>query len=211
MSECTVPDISAVAAAMGERTRASMLAALLSGEWLTAGELAKRAGVQAPTASEHLARLHAAGLIARRRSGRHVYHALANADVAAALEALARVVTHDVASHATTAPDALRLARTCYDHLAGRLGVALTDALVERGMLAPPNLTLTERGAAWLSSEGIDTDTLRAQRRAFTRPCLDWSERRDHLAGAVGAALAAMMLERRWLARIDGSRAVRLT
>ncbi len=215
------PNLARVAGMIGEPARAAMLAALLGGEWLTAGELARRAGVRPPTASEHLARLVDGGLIIRRSSGRHRYYALADGDVAAALEALARVAPPTVAaarkgSAAATRGEpvrerALRFARTCYDHLAGTLGVLLTDTLLEQGLVSARGYEITAQGEAWLGGLDIDVDTLRRGRRTLARPCLDWSERRDHLAGAVGAAIAATMLERRWIVRLEGTRAVRLT
>ncbi len=204
--------LAAAAAAIGEPSRAAMLSALLGGEWLTAGELARRAGVGASTASEHLARLVAGGLVVQRRAGRHRYYALAGEDVADALESLQRLATSVAARPARAEPQgALRFARTCYDHLAGRVGVALTDALRTHGVLAGQGLELTDAGAAWLHDLDIDVDALRRQRRALTRPCLDWSERRDHVAGAVGAALVEALLARRWIARLPDTRAVRLT
>lgn len=217
------PDLARVAGVIGEPARAAMLAALLGGESLPAGELARCAGVARSTASEHLARLVDSGLITRRRSGRHRYYALAGEDVAAALEALLRIAPPSAGTagrrggggrrvrEESGEKRALRYARTCYDHLAGRLGVLLTDALLERGLISAPGYEVTEAGEEWLRTLDIDVGALREGRRALARPCLDWSERRDHLAGAVGAAIAATMIERRWLVRTDGTRAVRLT
>lgn len=207
------PDLSRVAGVIGEPTRAAILGALLGGEWLPAGELARRAGVTPSTASEHLARLVEHGLVTRRRSGRHRYYALAGRDVAAALESLARIAPLPAVAtrRESTRSEALKFARTCYDHLAGRLGVLLTDTLLERGLISVRGYEVTARGEDWLRTLDIDVAALRRGRRTLARPCLDWSERLDHLAGAVGAAIAATMLERRWLARIDGTRAVRLT
>lgn len=222
------PDLARVAGMIGEPARAAMLEALLGGEALPAGELARRAGIRPSTASEHLARLVEHGLVVRRASGRHRYYALAGADVAAALEALARIAapaSHGVdssrkrAEHAgraggksaSPAMQALRFARTCYDHLAGTVGVLLTDAMLEKGIIAGEGFEVTATGESWLRSLDIDLASLRRARRALTRPCLDWSERRDHLAGAVGAAIARAMIDRGWLVRIDGSRALRLT
>lgn len=207
------PEVSGVARMIGEPTRAAMLTALLGGEWLTAGELARRARIAPPTASEHLARLGAAGLIVARRAGRHRYYALAGADVAAALESLAQIAAPGPTNALRRLPaeESLRFARSCYDHLAGQLGVLLTEALVERGVLAGAGLDVTPRGEQVLGGLGVDVSSLRGERRPLTRPCLDWSERRDHLAGAVGAALLASLLERGWLARLPGTRAVRLT
>lgn len=222
------PDLARVAGMIGEPARAAMLEALLGGEALPAGELARRAGIRPSTASEHLARLVEHGLVVRRVSGRHRYYALAGADVAAALEALARIappVSPGIGSGrdrtgragqaggrgASPAMQALRFARTCYDHLAGTLGVLLTDAMLEKGIIAGDGFEVTSTGETWLRSLGIDLASLRRARRPLTRPCLDWSERRDHLAGAVGAAIARAMIDRGWLVRIDGSRALRLT
>jgi len=202
-----------VARMIGDPARAEMLGALLGGEALTSGELARRAGVAPATASEHLARLVDGGLVVRRSSGRHRYYALAGPDVAVALEGLARISPDGGTAARRDSPEmqALRFARTCYDHLAGGLGVRLADTLLERGFIAPDGFAVTDTGRDWLRTLDIDLDELRKGRRALTRQCLDWTERRDHLAGAVGAALASAMLERRWLVRIDGSRALRLT
>lgn len=208
------PDLARVAGMIGEPARAAMLSALLGGQALPAGELARLAGVAPATASAHLARLVEGGLVSRRQEGRHRYYALAGADVAAALEALARISPlRPGASPAASSPNAaLRFARTCYDHLAGSLGVRIADALLERGLIqGSDGFEVTEPGEAWMSTFGIDVNALRQSRRALVRRCLDWTERRDHLAGGAGAAIATAMLERRWLARIDGTRAVRLT
>src|SRR5690606_16107598 len=179
------PNIARVAAAIGDPTRASMLTALLDGKALTAGELARRAGVAPSTATGHIMRLLDDGLIARRVAGRRRYHVLAGEDVAAALEALACI--SPATANGDRALDGLRFARTCYDHLAGVLGVAVTGALVERGIVSRGMTELSTTGTDWLRGFGIDADALRTKRRAFVRPCLDWSERRDHVAGAVGA------------------------
>jgi DNA-binding transcriptional ArsR family regulator len=204
------PDLARVAAAIGEPARAAMLSALMGGEPLTAGELARRAQVAPATASAHLARLVESGLVARKFAGRERHYALAGRDVAAALEALARV--SPAAAQHDEAERAFRFARTCYDHLAGRLGVLLTDTLLDRGLIrSGAGYELTARGEEWLDAFGIDVTALRAARRTLARPCLDWSERRHHLAGAMGAALVTRLLELRWLARIEGTRAVRLT
>ena len=203
------PDLARVASAIGEPARAAMLEALLGGEPLTAGELARRAHVAPGTASAHLTRLIECGLLTRWASGRERHYALANRDVAAALEALARVAPPSWGHSADQ--NAFRFARTCYDHLAGKLGVLVTDTLLERGIIEGRAFTLTTRGEQWLHEFGVDVSTLRESRRTLIRPCLDWSERRNHLAGAVGAAIVSRMLALRWLARTEDSRAVRLT
>lgn len=207
------PDIGQVAKLMGEPARAAMLAALLGGRALPAGELARLAAVAPATASAHLARLTEGGLLTRRRSGRHRYYELADSEVAAALEALARVAGGPVPPSAPepSTTDPMRFARSCYDHLAGVLAIRLVDALVDRGVISAGSYELTDSGGAWLEAFGIDTSALRRGRRPLTRACLDWSERRDHLAGAAGAALLRVLLDRGWLVRIDGTRAVRLT
>jgi DNA-binding transcriptional ArsR family regulator len=195
---------------IGEPARAAMLSALMGGQPMPAGELARCAGVAPATASAHLAQMVESGLLVRRQAGRHRLYTLASLDVATALETLALISPNT--PRATPSDAAFRFARTCYDHLAGTLGVLLTDTLVERDILrGAAGFELTARGDVWLSDLGIDVAALRAQRRSFVRPCLDWSERRHHVAGSVGAALATVMLERRWLARIAGTRALRLT
>ncbi len=197
-----------IARMIGEPARAAMLHALLSGEVLSAGALARRARVAPATASVHLARLVDAGLLVRMQHGRERLYALANADVAAALEALARLIAP---AEAASAHAALRAARTCYDHLAGKLGVQLTEHLVARRLLRKGTLELQPSGEEWLERWGVDVGALRQARRPLTRACLDWPERRDHLAGAVGAAIVNVMLRRGWLVRLPGTRAVRLT
>ena len=207
-------ELARVAGMIGEPTRAAMLGALLGGEALPAGELARRAGIAPATATSHLARLVEHGLLAPRRAGRHRYFALASAEVAAALEALGRITPsrRDAAVSERAANGSIRFARTCYDHLAGVLGVMVTERLLERKLIVGhDSYEVTPAGAGWLGSLGVDVDALRRSRRVVARPCLDWTERRDHLAGGAGAAIASVMLERRWITRVGGTRAVRLT
>jgi DNA-binding transcriptional ArsR family regulator len=210
-----------VAALAGDPARAAMLHALMDGRALTASELAHVAGVAPQTASGHLARMTAIGLLVPEKQGRHRYHRLASAAVARMMESIMQVAADlEPKRRLTVGPRdaALRAARTCYDHLAGRLGVALTDALVGRRYveLAPDGGLLTGGGLAFLSRIGIDAEILTAQRgkrsgRVLCRPCLDWSERRPHLAGAVGAALCTHCFGKGWLRRIEGTRAVAVT
>jgi DNA-binding transcriptional ArsR family regulator len=208
-------DIAATAELIGHPARAAMLEALLDDRGLPATELAAAAGVSAPTASSHLARLLDGGLLVAERHGRHRYFRLASFHVAEAVEALARIAP----PRSTAAPDAasrageLRHARSCYDHLAGILGVALADALQSEGTLTRENgsFAVTETGERRLEALGLDLDAVRAERRAFARACLDWSERRDHVAGALGAALLRRLLELGWIEREARSRAVRIT
>jgi DNA-binding transcriptional ArsR family regulator len=209
------PDLAGVARLIGEPARAAMLDALLGGP-RPAGELAAAATVGRAAASEHLARLRDGGLVVVERDGRRRVFSLASPRVAAALEslsALAAPPSPGRSLRAAVRADALRAGRTCYDHLAGRLGVALADGLHARGWLAEDDggWIVTADGEAglrdWL---GIDVGALRAGRRPLVRRCLDWTERRDHVAGAVGAALAAGFAERGLTVRGAG-RSVRLT
>jgi len=211
--------IAEIGAMIGDPGRANMLAALLDGRALTAKELAARAGVAPQTASGHLAKLLAAGLIQMRRQGRRHYHQLASPDVARMIESIMHVAGRPVmasggrVTRIGPADAALRAARTCYDHLAGRLAVDLADALTTRGYLEF-NLdggTVTQTGQDFLNSLGIDLEAARHAKRAFCRPCLDWSERRAHLAGAVGAALMHRSFDLGWVRRLDGTRAVAIT
>ncbi len=208
--------IAAVAALIGDTARANILAALMGGQALTAGELARHAGVTAQTTSGHLAKLADAELIALDKQGRHRYYRLATPDVAHAIHALMAVAASGPKRHHPIGPrdEALRNARTCYDHLAGKLALALADALCERG-----HLTLAD-GAGLISLEGerffkefgIDLAALESRsKRPLCRTCLDWSERRPHIAGKLGAALLARLLELKWIERARDSRALRVT
>jgi DNA-binding transcriptional ArsR family regulator len=210
-------DIAAVAAAIADPTRATMLDALLAGEALTAGELARIAAVAPSTASEHLRRLAGSGLVEVVRVGRHRYHRLGGPDVAAALEALAAIAPPRTRRTPTLrrvrADAALTYARTCYDHFAGTVGVALLDSLVDTCRLAWDDDSLRfGADAAWLETLDIDVDALRSGRRPLLRSCLDWTTRRPHLAGALGAAIVESTMARGWVVRrTPGHRAVRIT
>jgi DNA-binding transcriptional ArsR family regulator len=210
MSASLEPELARVASMIGVPARAAMLSALLGGRPMRAGELARAGEVAPSTASEHLSQLTASGLVACHASGRNRYYALASDEVAAALEALSLISAPRVETD--PANPQFKFARTCYDHLAGELGVALAETLIERGFIdRGSGYELTQSGEQWLDSFGIDSAALRRQRRTLVRACLDWSERRHHLAGAVGAAMLAAMLECRWVARIESTRALRLT
>jgi DNA-binding transcriptional ArsR family regulator len=210
-----------VAALAGDPARASMLHALMDGRALTASELARAAGIAPQTASGHLAKMTAAGLLAAQSQGRHRYHRLASPAVARMMESIMQVAADaQPMRRIVVGPreETLRAARTCYDHLAGRLGVALADAMVGRGYLELDSDAglLTEPGLAFLHRLGIGADTLAGSRggrgrRVMCRPCLDWSERRPHLAGMVGAALCTHCLDKGWVRRIDETRAVAVT
>ena len=209
--------IAEVGAALGDPGRLRMLSALLAGQALTAGELAWHGGVTAATASGHLARLVEAGLLVVYRQGRHRYYRLASPAVAQLLESMsALAASHGAQRHRprSRADAALQIARTCYDHLAGNLAVAIADRLVEHGQLewnAEAGM-LTERGVAFLGDRlGIDLELAGTRRRCFLKPCIDWTERRPHLGGAVGCALADRLTELGWIDRIAHSRAVTIT
>jgi DNA-binding transcriptional ArsR family regulator len=207
-------DISAVGALLADPARTAILVALLGGTAVPASNLAHVAGVTPSTASIHLAKLLEVGWAAVEQRGRHRYYRLASTQVATVLEQMALVAppipVRSLRGQEQT--DALRLARSCYDHLAGRIGVALTDALLSRDALrlAGSDFALTSAGAVFLAERGVDVPAP-TTRRAFARRCLDWSERRDHLAGALGAAIFAAWERQGWVARSDHSRALQLT
>lgn len=205
------PPIASLSALIGDPGRALMLNALMDGRARTASELADRAGITRQTASAHLAKLTDGGLLSPERQGRHRYFRLRGEDVASALEAL-MVLGGDRPQESEPcrprSPE--RCARSCYDHLAGRLGVALLDSLDECGHIEArgTGLLLSASGETLFAQMGIDWRVLQRRRRSFARPCLDWSERRHHLAGALGAALLAHFLEHRWLLRSGDTRAL---
>ena len=206
------PNIVGIAALIGDRARADMLTALIGGEALTATELGAVAGVTKQTVSAHLAKLVDARLVAVERQGRHRYFRLADRDVAQLLESLMGVAYRAGALRARSSPrePALRKARVCYDHLAGELGVLVFDGFVQRRLLkrAGDATELTRRGRAFCREIGIDVDALARGRRPLCRACLDWSVRRHHLAGALGAALLDHCVERGWATRARDSRVV---
>ncbi|MGR6319310.1 helix-turn-helix domain-containing protein [Micromonospora soli] len=204
-----------LAALLADRTRAAFCLALLDGRAWTAGELARAGGVAPSTATDHLNRLVRGGLLVEERQGRHRYVRLAGPSVAQLIEDLAGHAPAQPAPprtlRAASAGAVLAYARTCYDHLAGRLGVLLHDALLDRGVLdRTGGLAVTAHGVAWLAELGVPVEPLRAARRPLVRDCLDWTERRPHLAGALGAALNRRFLDLGWTVRGTG-RAVRLT
>ncbi|MBI0539636.1 transcriptional regulator [Roseomonas sp. KE2513] len=214
------------AALIGDPARANMLAALMNGRALTAKELAEAAGVTPQTASGHLAQLTGAGLLAMARQGRHRYHRLASPAVAHMLETIMSVAAGGAPGSGRTKSlrvgprdAALRRARTCYNHLAGRLAVAMADRMTERGHieLSLDGGVITEHGTNFLQGLGVNlkADTAGPGRsaggRVFCRPCLDWSERRPHIAGVLGTALCTVCLTQGWIRRIEGTRAVTVT
>lgn len=216
--------LAAFAGLLADGTRAAVCLALLDRRAWTGAELARYCGVAPSTMSEHLTRLVDGGVLARERQGRHAYVRIADPEVARLLEELgARAAWPGPADsgapsrrtgglRAHSAGRALARGRTCYDHLAGRLGVAITDAMTERGLLRQDaGFALTDEGVAWLTGLGADLDARPSSRRPTARPCLDWTERRHHLAGTAGAELCRLVLARAWATRIGTSRAVKVT
>jgi DNA-binding transcriptional ArsR family regulator len=208
-------DIAAVGALIGDRARASMLNALMGGEAIAAGELARIGGVSPSGATAHLRRLREGGLVVDETAGRQRVFRLASSELAEALEALALVSPPAPVRglRASTEAAALKRARTCYDHLAGELGVAVTDALVEREILDRGDdcFAVTRGGGPWLEELGVDVRALRQARRSFARACVDWTERRPHVAGSLGAGIATTCFARGWVRRRPGGRAVAVT
>ena len=209
------PDISIVAALIGNPACANMLTALLSGPALTATELAQEAGLTPSTVSGYLARLESAGLVAIERQGRHRYFRLADADVAIALEALMPVAARAGHLRVRTGPrdPELRHARSCYDHLAGDVAVTMFDRFVGRRLLARRDgkLIVTAEGRRFFARAGFDVEMLEGGRRPLCQPCLDWSERRSHLGGTLGAAILKHIVARGWADREAKTRVVRFS
>lgn len=209
------PSISNVGALMGDPARANMLSALMSGQALTAGELAQEAGVTPATASGHLARLLDGGLLSVEKQGRHRYFRLAGPDVGAAIEALMELADHSGKRRARPGPKDpdLRHARVCYDHLAGERGVELFQRLTQAKLIALEDgaVSMTGLGETQFASFGVDVAMLKEGRRPVCRTCLDWSERRLHLAGGLGAGLLDRLFALKWAHRVKGTRVVRFT
>ncbi|MBO9716001.1 MAG: helix-turn-helix transcriptional regulator [Pseudoxanthomonas sp.] len=204
-------ELAHVAALLGDPARSRMLVMLMAGQARTAGELALDGGVSPSTASSHLSRLLKAGLVEVAQQGRHRYFRLAGPEVARAIEALMGAVPDRPVRRAGPADPGLRRARVCYDHLAGELAVAWLQAMREHGHLAGADgLELTATGEAWCRQAGFDLEVMRSARRPLCRACLDWSERRDHLAGALGAALLRKLLEGGRARRLPDSRVLQV-
>jgi DNA-binding transcriptional ArsR family regulator len=212
------PDIAMVAALVGDPARSNMLTALMTGRALTASELAHQAGVTPQTASSHLSKLEAGGLVEQEKQGRHRYYRLSDPDVASVLEGLEGLAARAGHMRVRTGPKdpALRRARVCYDHLAGDLGVQMLDSLKRQRLLRQrkEGIELTAEGERFLTDTlQISADALAHPRRPLCRACLDWSERRHHLAGTLGAAILNRFTELKWAARdaTPGSRVVNFT
>lgn len=204
-----VNSITQIAGLIGEPGRIRMLTTLLDDKTHSASELAMAADVSAQTASSHLSKLLEGGLIVAERQGRQRLYRLRDSDVANAIEALGALAPPDKPAEV---PE-LRFARSCYDHLAGVLAIAMRNQLLKRDSLrqAQDSFTLTKSGERFLADFGIDVEELRQLRRSFAGKCLDWTERHHHIGGSVGAALLSRFLELKWLARMRKGRAVRVT
>jgi len=209
------PDIALLGSLIGDPARANMLSALMSGKALTVSELAVEAGVTLPTASSHLGKLEAGGLLRRRKQGRHRYFSLADEDVSAVLEAIMGLAAKRGHLRTRTGPKdpALRKARVCYNHLAGEFGVRLFDSLLAQKYLLEidESIELSQSGRAFISAFGIDTEALGKVRPPLCKTCLDWSARRTHLAGSLGTALLNRLYQLGWAERQEGSRIVTFT
>jgi DNA-binding transcriptional ArsR family regulator len=208
------PDLARVAATVGDATRIRMLALLMEGRALTAKELALGAGVEPGTATSHLKRLQDDALVTSTSQGRHKYFRFASDDVAQLVETLMRVAPRKPAAREVHEP--IRAARYCYDHLAGSLGTGLLASMLKKGWIEgdgadAKQLQVTDKGERALSLLGVDVDAARAKRRQFACRCLDWSERQDHLGGALGAAVAEHFRASKWIERVKHSRVVRIT
>ena len=204
-----------VASLIGEPARATMLWNLLDGKAYTAGELALSAGLSAQSASNHLNKLIEAELLKMEKQGKHRYYRFAKPEVAYAIEAIANLVPPKAkaAPQKQFANGDIQFARTCYDHLAGKIAVGLAQSLVQQKIikLQGEEYVVTKTGTAWFDKLGIDVEAVQQQKRAFARPCLDWTERKYHLAGSLGAALLDQMLAKNWLRRKPNERTVVLT
>lgn len=209
------PNIARAGALIGDSARAAMLTALMSGKALTASELAREAGITVQTASSHLRKLEEGGMLQVRKQGRHKYFGLASDEVAHVLEGLMGLVAGQAPLKSRTGPrDAeLRHSRVCYNHLAGDMGIQLYDSLFKRGYLKNQNdvLNLTSAGNAFTKEFGIDIESLKTAKTPLCRECLDWSERRSHLAGSLGRAFLSRFETLRWARRVNDSRIIRFS
>jgi predicted transcriptional regulator len=210
----TANQFSEVASLLGDKSRSLMLWHLLEGRACTPTELSHFANVSAQSASNHLSKLVEAQILSVEYHGRHRYYRFASDEVAQVVESMASLVNiPPVRKKIIVEPDGITYARTCYDHLAGKLAVDITASLVGNGIikLSTKEYEITKHGKNWLQSLGIEIDVLRSQKRSMARPCLDWSERKHHLAGALGAAFLQHYLKNDWIRRIRNSRKVIVT
>ncbi len=206
-------DLGSMAALIGDPIRANILWALLDGRAYTASELAVTVDTSPQNLSMHLSKLIKADLLSVEIQGRHRYYAFSRPEVAYAVESLAGLLPAKPKEAAVKEDPPIRTCRTCYDHLAGRVGVALTETLVKQHLLEHTgnNFTPTAKGIRWFNELGIDCEALKGERRSFARACLDWTERRPHLAGSLGAAILQKMFDDSWLRRMPNTRAVLVT
>lgn len=209
------PNISYIAKLIAEPTRAIILDCLMNNQALPASELAYMARVSHPTISSHLSKLVEGNLLKVEQHGRHRYYRLANQEVAEVLEKLGAIAP-TVQVRSLKQSDQLkqiRYARTCYDHLAGRLGVEITEKLLDKEfiILEKGEYIVTEQGEKWFLNFGINIEKANIKRRVFAKPCLDWSERRYHISGWLGSAIAKLFFEQEWITKTDKNRAVHLT
>jgi DNA-binding transcriptional ArsR family regulator len=220
--QCTIlvimeNSISRIAALIGEPVRARILWSLLDGRAYTARELAIGVDTSPQNLSMHLAKLLQAGLLSVEVQGRHRYYTFAREEVAYAIEAMANLVPAQSVERQDADEVPIKFCRTCYDHLAGKVGVLIMESLLRQKLIiyqqreGMRELEVTPKGVAWMREWGIDCEAVRQQRRSFVKPCLDWSERRHHLAGGLGAAMLNKMMESHWLRRTAHSRAVVVT
>lgn len=204
-----------MATMIGERGRAMMLWNLLDGKAYTAGELAASANISPQSASNHLSKLIGAKLLAVEKQGRHKYYRFADEKVAQAIENMAALLPfeYNLAQTKEQKPDGIKLARTCYDHLAGKIGVEITNAMLKKGIIKKANkeYSVSDFGKKWFNEIGVDIEEARQMKRKFAFPCLDWSERKHHLAGALGAAFLTSIIEKDWIRKKKDSREVIIT
>ncbi|MGK9268275.1 winged helix-turn-helix domain-containing protein [Bacillus inaquosorum] len=209
------PNIAKISSLLSDPSRSSILLSLMDGRIHPAGELAYLANIKPQTASFHLNKLLEAKLISVEKHGRHRYYRLSNSEAASVIEQLLSIAPKEKVTSLKDSKEKsdLHFARTCYDHLAGYVGVQITNSLVEQGMLKKVDLNfeVTSKGSLFFSNFGINEEQQRNKRRAFARCCLDWSERQHHLAGALGNALLVRMLEEKWIVRMPKTRAIKIT
>ncbi len=216
MDELTIPaEVSKITALLGDRVRITILWTLLDGRAYTAIELASRADTSSQNISIHISKLVQAGLLAVEKQGRHKYYRLSGSEVATAVESLGSLIPPVPHKKITLAPEisAVKQCRTCYDHLAGNLGVLINDYLLQEQILRPVDreYRVTPRGTEFFQDIGLDVIFAQQNRRTFARPCLDWTERKHHLAGALGAAMLSTMLAKNWVRKIENTRALMIT
>lgn len=216
MDESTIPaEVSKITALLGDRVRTTILWTLLDGRAYTAIELASRADTSSQNISIHISKLVQAGLLAVEKQGRHKYYCLSGSEVATAVESLGSLIPTVPHKKITLHPNvlAVKQCRTCYDHMAGHLGVMINDYLLQEQILHPAGreYVLTTRGTDFFNDFGIDLIAAQQNRRMFARPCLDWSERKNHLAGALGAAMLHTMLAKNWVRKVEHTRALMIT